>query len=53
MVFRYVQIDSFVKIYPETEHGWTLRYDVTDEAAVKHAEESHKDLLEWLTKHVK
>ncbi|EXB95843.1 hypothetical protein L484_010042 [Morus notabilis] len=45
------EIDSFVKIYPGVEHGWTIR--PSDEAARKTAEESHNDLLEFFTKHVK
>ncbi|EXB95846.1 hypothetical protein L484_010045 [Morus notabilis] len=47
------EIDSFVKIFPGVAHGWTVRYDVQDEAANKRAEEAHKDLLEIFTKHVK
>ncbi|XP_024025898.1 endo-1,3;1,4-beta-D-glucanase isoform X1 [Morus notabilis] len=47
------EINTFVKIYPGVAHGWTVRYDVKDEAASKRAEEAHKDLLEFFTKHVK
>ncbi|EXB95850.1 hypothetical protein L484_010049 [Morus notabilis] len=47
------EIDSFVKIYPGVSHGWTVRYDVHDEAASKRADEAHKDLLAWFIKHVK
>ncbi|KAL5541692.1 hypothetical protein UlMin_009402 [Ulmus minor] len=46
------EIDSFVKIFPGVAHGWTVRYNVEDEAAVKSAEEAHLDLLNWFTKYV-
>ncbi|PRQ38867.1 putative alpha/Beta hydrolase [Rosa chinensis] len=47
------EIKSHVKIFPKVSHGWTVRYDVSDEEAVKPAEEAHKDMLEWFTNHVK
>ncbi|XP_058077827.1 endo-1,3;1,4-beta-D-glucanase-like [Magnolia sinica] len=47
------EVDSFVKIFPGVEHGWTVRYSDDDEAAVKKAEESHQDLLGCFTKYVK
>ncbi|XP_018826000.1 endo-1,3;1,4-beta-D-glucanase-like [Juglans regia] len=47
------EVDGYVKIFPKVSHGWTVRYDVEDEAAVKSAEESHQNLLEWFDKHVK
>ncbi|GLT70980.1 hypothetical protein SLA2020_430260 [Shorea laevis] len=47
------EFDSFVKIYPGVAHGWTTRYNVEDESAVKSAEEAHLDMLNWLTKYVK
>lgn len=47
------EVDSFVKIFPKVAHGWTVRYDVEDEAAVKSAEEAHGNLLEWFAKYVK
>ncbi|KDO74853.1 hypothetical protein CISIN_1g0265101mg, partial [Citrus sinensis] len=46
-------VDSFVKIFPKVAHGWSVRYNVEDESAVKAAEEAHQNLLEWLAKHVK
>lgn len=49
----FYQIESFVKLYPGVSHGWTVRYNVDDEAAVKSAEEAHQDMLNWFTKHVK
>ena len=42
-----------MKIFPKVAHGWTVRYDVEDEAAVKTAEEAHGNLLEWFAKYVK
>ncbi|KAK4587084.1 hypothetical protein RGQ29_023994 [Quercus rubra] len=47
------EFDSFVKIFPGVAHGWTVRYNVDDESAVKSAEESHLDMLNWFTKYVK
>ncbi|GAY50626.1 hypothetical protein CUMW_128130 [Citrus unshiu] len=47
------EVDSFVKIFPKVAHGWSVRYNVEDESAVKAAEEAHQNLLEWLAKHVK
>ncbi|KAM0962896.1 hypothetical protein ACFX15_021493 [Malus domestica] len=47
------EVKSHVKIFPKVSHGWTVRYNVEDEAACKSAEEAHQDLLEWLLNHVK
>jgi len=47
------EFDSFVKIYPGVAHGWTVRYNVDDQSAVKSAEEAHLDMLNWFTKYVK
>ncbi|XP_061347908.1 endo-1,3;1,4-beta-D-glucanase-like [Gastrolobium bilobum] len=47
------EFESFVKLYPGVGHGWTVRYNVDDEAAVKSAEEAHQDMLNWFIKHVK
>ncbi|KAB2625318.1 beta-D-glucanase-like [Pyrus ussuriensis x Pyrus communis] len=47
------EVKSRVKIFPKVPHGWTVRYNVEDEAACKSAEEAHQDLLEWLMNHVK
>ncbi|MCD9641140.1 hypothetical protein HAX54_027084 [Datura stramonium] len=47
------EVDKFVKIFPSVKHGWTVRYNVEDKEAVRHAEEAHQDMLDWLTKHVK
>ncbi|KAI3927812.1 hypothetical protein MKW98_023413 [Papaver atlanticum] len=47
------EVDSFVKIFPGVSHGWTVRYNNEDAAAVKPAEEAHQDMLEWFAKYVK
>ncbi|KAK9288760.1 hypothetical protein L1049_017224 [Liquidambar formosana] len=47
------EVDSFVKIFPGVKHGWTVRYDAEDPAAVKCAEEAHQDMLDWFVKYVK
>ncbi|CAA3021243.1 endo-1,3 1,4-beta-D-glucanase-like [Olea europaea subsp. europaea] len=41
------EIDAFVKVFPGVSHGWSVRYKDDDEAAVKRAEEAHKDMLDW------
>ncbi|XP_058212287.1 endo-1,3;1,4-beta-D-glucanase-like [Rhododendron vialii] len=46
-------VDSFVKIFPGVNHGWSVRYDDDNESAVKSAEESHEDMLNWFTKYIK
>lgn len=53
VVFFFLQVDSFVKIFPGVGHGWTMRYDEDDEFAVRSAQESHLDMLNWLTKYIK
>ncbi|XP_060179716.1 endo-1,3;1,4-beta-D-glucanase-like isoform X2 [Lycium barbarum] len=47
------EVDSFVKIFPNAKHGWTVRYNVENKESVQRAEEAHRDMLDWLTKHVK
>ncbi|KAK3440902.1 hypothetical protein EUGRSUZ_B01156 [Eucalyptus grandis] len=47
------EVDGFVKIFPKVSHGWTMRYKVEDEAAVKCAEEAHLDMIQWFVKFVK
>ncbi|KAF6145250.1 hypothetical protein GIB67_041445 [Kingdonia uniflora] len=47
------EIDGFVKIFPGVVHGWTVRYNVEDEAAVKAANEAHEDMIDWFTKYIK
>ncbi|KAG8370174.1 hypothetical protein BUALT_Bualt14G0089800 [Buddleja alternifolia] len=47
------EVDSFVKIFPGVCHGWTTRYNDDDESAVKSAEESHLDMLNWFDKYIK
>eukprot|EP00249_Psilotum_nudum_P015661 c25454_g1_i2 orf=85-795(+) len=46
------EVESFVNIYPGVAHGWTVRYDVDDEEAVRRAEEAHGKMLEWFRKHL-
>ncbi|RZC68017.1 hypothetical protein C5167_011715 [Papaver somniferum] len=47
------EVDSFVKIFNGVRHGWTVRYNIKNEEAVKRAEEAHNDMLEWFFKHVR
>jgi len=48
-----LQIDCFVKIFPQVSHGWSVRYRNDDAIAVKAAEEAHQDLLNWFARHLK
>ncbi|XP_031273822.1 endo-1,3;1,4-beta-D-glucanase-like [Pistacia vera] len=47
------ELDCLVKVFPGVSHGWSVRYNVEDESAVKSAKEVHEDMLNWFTKHVK
>ncbi|PHU12138.1 hypothetical protein BC332_19068 [Capsicum chinense] len=47
------KVDKFVKKISSAKHGWTMRYNVEDKEAVQQAEEAHRDMLDWLIKHVK
>ncbi|KAK6117277.1 hypothetical protein DH2020_048979 [Rehmannia glutinosa] len=47
------EVEGFVKIFPGVSHGWSVRYKDDDELEVKSAEEAHKDMLDWLVKHLK
>ncbi|KAJ8619618.1 hypothetical protein MRB53_028147 [Persea americana] len=47
------EVDSFVKIFPGVSHGWTVRYELDEAAAVTVAGEAHQDMLAWFTKHIK
>lgn len=46
-------VDRFVKIFPGVAHGWSVRYKLEDEQAVKAAEEAHQDMLAWFVKCLK
>ncbi|KAI8574569.1 hypothetical protein RHMOL_Rhmol01G0364900 [Rhododendron molle] len=47
------ELNGYVKIFPGTSHGWTVRYNIEDETAVKHAEEAHQNMLDWFVEYVK
>ncbi|EXB95842.1 hypothetical protein L484_010041 [Morus notabilis] len=47
------EFDSSVKIFQGVAHGWTVRYNDEEQAAVKSAEEAHLDMLNWFKKYVK
>ncbi|KAK7363684.1 hypothetical protein VNO77_05835 [Canavalia gladiata] len=46
-------VDSYLKIFPNVSHGFTLRYDPNDPKAVESAEKAHKVILDWFDKHLK
>lgn len=45
-------VKSFVKIFPDVQHGWTVRYDETNEIAVEQANEAHKLMIDWFAKYL-
>lgn len=45
-------VKSFVKIFPDVKHGWTVRYDETNEIAVEQANEAHSLMLDWFAKYL-
>lgn len=47
------EVDSYVKIFHGTKHGWTTRYEDEDKIEVESAEEAHKDMMAWFNKHLK
>ncbi|CAJ1941218.1 unnamed protein product [Sphenostylis stenocarpa] len=47
------EIDSYVKIFPNVSHGWTVRYDPNDPKAVQEANKAHKIMIDWFNKHLK
>ncbi|QCE09144.1 endo-1,3;1,4-beta-D-glucanase-like [Vigna unguiculata] len=47
------QIDSYVKVFPNVSHGWTLRYDPTDPKAAMAAGKAHTIMINWFDKHLK
>ncbi|KAF3457222.1 hypothetical protein FNV43_RR01879 [Rhamnella rubrinervis] len=46
-------VNFHVKVFPKVAHGWTMKYSVEDEEAMKKAEEAHQDMLDWFSKFVK
>ncbi|KAM0902365.1 hypothetical protein ACQ4PT_019395 [Festuca glaucescens] len=46
-------IDHFIKIFSGVSHGWTVRYDSEDVAAVERAEEALADMTDWFNKNLK
>lgn len=46
-------VGHFVKIFPGVAHGWSVRYNHDDAAAVKSAEEAFADMLDWFNKNLK
>ncbi|WVZ00006.1 hypothetical protein V8G54_026075 [Vigna mungo] len=47
------EIDSYVKIFANVSHGWTVKYDPNDPKAVEAAGEAHKVMINWFDKHLK
>nr|CAB3461550.1 unnamed protein product [Digitaria exilis] len=47
------EVPHFVKIFPGVAHGWSLRYNHDDVAAVKSADEALEDTINWFNKNVK
>ncbi|WVZ98447.1 hypothetical protein U9M48_043890 [Paspalum notatum var. saurae] len=49
---QFEQIDHFVKIFPGVAHGWTVRYNNDDAAAVTSAKEALQDMKNWFNKYL-
>ncbi|WJZ90190.1 hypothetical protein VitviT2T_009353 [Vitis vinifera] len=47
------EVNGYVKIFPGVDHGWSVRYKVEDEEAVKQANEAHQNMMDWFTQYVK
>ncbi|KAK9672051.1 hypothetical protein RND81_12G072700 [Saponaria officinalis] len=47
------EVEGFVKIFPGVAHGWAVRYNPEDAAALNSAEEAHLEMLAWFLKHIK
>ncbi|KAJ1262799.1 hypothetical protein BS78_09G137200 [Paspalum vaginatum] len=47
------RIGHFVKIFPGVAHGWAVRYNDDDAAAVTSAEEALQDMTHWFNKYLK
>ncbi|KAL6339916.1 hypothetical protein AAG906_035007 [Vitis piasezkii] len=47
------EVNGYVKIFPGVAHGWSVRYKVEDEEAVKRADESHQNMMDWFAQYVK
>ncbi|KAL1816655.1 hypothetical protein ACET3Z_019229 [Daucus carota] len=47
------KVDSYVKIFHGTKHGWTTRYEDDNKMEVLSAEEAHQDMVAWFNKHLK
>jgi dienelactone hydrolase len=45
-------VKSFVKIFPDVQHGWTVRYDEKNEIAVEQANEAHTLMIDWFAKYL-
>ena len=46
------EVKSFVKIFSDVRHGWTVRYEESDENAVEKANEAHQLMLDWFAKYL-
>ncbi|PON59779.1 Dienelactone hydrolase [Trema orientale] len=47
------EVDSYVEIFPNVVHGWTVKYKDDDEATANSAKEAHNKMLDWFSKYVK
>ncbi|ESW22402.1 hypothetical protein PHAVU_005G150900 [Phaseolus vulgaris] len=47
------EIDSYVEIFANVSHGWTVRYDPNDPKAVEAADKAHELVINWFDKHLK
>ncbi len=50
--FPFVQIDTFLKVFPNVKHGWTVKYDMDNHEEVAEAEAAHQMMFSWFDKYL-
>ena len=45
-------LPSYVNVFPNVLHGWTVRYDETDATAVQNASKAHTLMIDWFSKYL-
>jgi hypothetical protein len=45
--FPFVQIDTFLKVFPKVKHGWTVKYNMDNHEEVAEAEAAHQMMFSW------
>ncbi|CAM6075753.1 unnamed protein product [Sphagnum tenellum] len=48
----HTQIDTFLKVFPNVKHGWTVKYDMDNHEEVAEAEAAHQMMFSWFDKYL-